>query len=1251
MASPSPKPPSRASPPKRVLIPSDREAPDSDVLTQSLNHLTISTSSPSPVKSPRSPRPLNSAGSSSPLKHPVDRSPSTPRSGSALRSSSNGSSRTPSRSATPTLLRKASMNSLHSVSGVAPPRRASSVNVSALSPSAARSPFRESSPEEKPPQTAESVASAFFKAELATHHDANTTRDLPAETVVILNDACYGHRYSRPRTSRAALSTIVERPERIKACVMGVSAAYVRLGDRHQDGAFPIHPRTNPATLPSIPFRIQKTTRRLSLSSQTVTNVHGAKWMEELKLMCDSAETKLAMNGKELQRPTQDKGANGEVPQKLHEGDLYLCAESLDALEGALGGVCDAVDAVFRPQGPRRAFVAIRPPGHHCSATYPSGFCWVNNVHVGIMHGILSHGLTHAAIIDFDLHHGDGSQAIAWQHNMRSVGLTKNAALWKKTSIGYFSLHDINSYPCEMGDEEKVKNASLCIDNAHGQNVWNVHLEPWKTEADFWALYESKYYILLEKMRSYLRGQAERLRASGMNSRAAIFLSAGFDASEWEGAGMQRHNVNVPTEFYARLTRDVVRIAAEEGTSVEGRIISVLEGGYSDRALCSGVLSHLCGLAGDGPNTKDPEPNGLGSEMGQRIGLVRGRKDSSASERGARRYEPSWWSPAELEQLEGAQAPPPEPKKPRNTTPPTYSSPTQASVARSVVVPRLRRSASGLSLAANGSPISRPPSPPPPEVLWNVATHALSKLLIPSGRQTDSCTHEDLNAEATKARRDRQSALAQSLPPGSVPATQAERAPTRMALRGRKAKPTLPIDEEDAELERKNRRKTVAGPSVLAVEKGLVSRGGTPVPGKQPTRQSGRRLSAASTIVSGNLDLVEPAPLSAPLQDTSRPDTSLSIRPESSISVRTVAGNSLPVKKTRAPAKKEPVPRAPRAPKRLPSAAVGNTITAKPSKASPPTASSAGKPQSPSSAEQTGDDMDALTDNMKKVKITLVTKAQREARERERKSREKVATTKSITVVTPLEENKPLQQAEQTKQPSTTTTPLTTPPAPLPSGSPLKQAFSSTEEEHYFPDEITSPGYFLPSDPPTPATGPLPHTPMPMSKYPPFNPQRVPPLPASSPMVATPTTRSSPTRNGGMSPTRHSSPDMFVQYQPEGPTPQTIPLQNKQQPLQWLPPNTTSSGPTAFSTPLTTGQMRKADLPVFTATSAIPFAPSPSRLGVTSPAGGGGGGRAASPPDVFVKMEEGTEESKNGGSGFDGSVWEIPETPAPRKWT
>jgi histone deacetylase HOS3 len=869
--------------------------------------------------------------------------------------------------------------------------------------------------------------------------------------------------------------------------------------------------------------------------------------MEELKIMCDAAESRLAMNGKELQRPDMKRDPDQENPKKFHEGDLYLCSESLDALEGALGGVCEAVDAVFGQNGPKRAFVAIRPPGHHCSASYPSGFCWINNVHVGIMHAILSHGLTHAAIIDFDLHHGDGSQSVAWQHNSRGVGLSKNAAWWKKTSIGYFSLHDINSYPCEMGDEEKVKNASLCIDNAHGQNVWNVHLQPWRSEAEFWTLYETKYSILLDKTRAFLQMQTEKLRSSGQNSKAAIFLSAGFDASEWEGAGMQRHNVNVPTDFYARFTRDVVRIAAEEGSSVEGRIISVLEGGYSDRALYSGILSHISGLAGDDPAVRDQDYNGLGYEMGKRMasgGMQRGRKDSTASERGTRPYEPSWWSLAELETIEATvapPAPPAEPKKPRNQTPPTYCSPTQASTAKVVAVPKVRRSMSGLSTLNNVA--SRPPTPPPPEVPWAVAAHELSKLLIPSDRQTASCTHEDLAAEATRARQARQSALIQA---GPAPTEPRAAAPARMALRERKAKASLPPEADD---DSKNRRKTVAGP--LAAEK--------PAP---KTRAPSRRLSAASTVVVSD-PMPSPRHPQVSSLSVSRPDTSQSIRPESSMSAR--AGTPLAVKKTRAaPAqKKEAAPRQPRATqKKVVPAGLGRPAVSR--TASATTTSGSG---------QSGDDMDRLTGDMKKIKITVITQAQREARERERRERETKARV----------ENEPPNGYTAAVAPVIT---LGDPIVEQEVSTPAMPSYDGTSDLEPSPTPAQEQSTIIPSGPLTPLSATTPDDTTATSITPTFAQQT--PLPLSSP--------------GFLSPNDNN--DMFIHYQPEGPTPPTA---AQQQQLQWLPPNTSTPAPA-----------RRTDLPVFTSTSAIPFAP---------PRPQGQEGSA-----VLPKRDE-------------ESVWEVPETP------
>ena len=880
-------------------------------------------------------------------------------------------------------------------SRASPSRRSSSASFINGSTLVGKSPLSEIEDivEAPPRHTAESIASNHFKAELDLHNREDRET---ADTIVIVHDSCYGHRYSRPRTSKASLSTIVERPERIHASILGLSVAYVRLGERHAAGQYPLHPAKDPAAIPNTPFRIRKTTRHLPLSSQAVTNVHGVKWMDELKVMCDNAEQRLAMNGKELTRPDVTRSPEQGTPAKLHEGDLYLCSESLKAMEGALGAVCDGVDAVFNGaangKGPHRTFVAIRPPGHHCSASYPSGFCWLNNVHVGISHAALTHGLTHAAIIDFDLHHGDGSQAIAWEHNKRAANSPKNALPWKKTSIGYFSLHDINSYPCEMGDEEKVKNASLCIENAHGQSIWNVHLQPWKSETEFWELYENKYSVLLEKTRNFLRMQTERVRTlpNGPKPKAAIFLSAGFDASEWESSGMQRHKVNVPTEFYARLTRDVVRVAAEEGTAVDGRIISVLEGGYSDRALCTGVLSHLSGLAGGNPTAinKELSPTGLGYEISQKIVSFSEAENPKSEPMSpwTQCYDAQWWSLPQLEKLDATVNPPPpalEPKKPRDGAAPTYSTPTQSFINK-VNSPKALRSVSSMSINGTSSKVAtRAPSPPPPDVEWTVAAHELSKLLIPSDRQTMSCKPEDLSAEATRARRDRQSII--TPPTSAAPSEIGETTGPRMALRVRKpAKPLIEsVEEDEPKKPKTGRRKTVAGPAVLAAEK-AVARSSTPQPElpsyTQPTQQSSRRLSVASAAGStSEAPSSRPnghsrAPSNPPKVNPTRPGSSQSIRPDSSMSSR---GHSIPpvvVKKTRAPAQPRAEPAKPRVRRKSPlndtgKAVGGNDGTIElPSRAS---SISLAKSQPPKTEAS---DVDALTSGMKKINISFVTK-------------------------------------------------------------------------------------------------------------------------------------------------------------------------------------------------------------------------------------------------------------------------------------
>lgn len=1143
-------------------------------------------------------------------------------------SSFNANNGRDSRSATPTLLRKASLNSLHSANGVAPPRR--STSGANLSPTTSRPPVSPD-PSRPPPPTANGIARTHFRGELEQLHGhgqsvEETSALRAAETLVVLHDSCYGHRFSRPKTSRAALATIVERPERIKACVLGVAAAYVLLGERHADGDYAPHPSMNAAHIPSVPFRIQKSTRRLPLLSPAVTNVHGTKWMEELRVMCESAEGKLAMGGKELQRPEMSRGADQEQPAKLHEGDLYLCSESLEALEGSLGAVSDAVDAVFSEGGPKRAFVAVRPPGHHCSSSYPSGFCWVNNVHVGIMHAILGHGLTHAAIIDFDLHHGDGSQAITWQHNSRVVGLAKNAAYWKKASIGYYSLHDINSYPCEMGDEDKVKNASLCIDNAHGQHIWNVHLDSWKTEAEFWQLYEDKYAVLLDKARRYLKAQTERLRMANQTSKAAIFFSAGFDASEWEGAGMQRHSVNVPTSFYARIARDVTKIAEEEGTSCQGRVISVLEGGYSDRALTSGVLSHISGLAGS-----DPIPavvNRLNGEPLEARAPFGDRRNSLELKLRPHAYDPSWWNSENLEMLEsGVVISPPAPRAPRNFTPGNYSTPTHASTQKMVDIARLRRQSS-----MNGLAPPRPPTPPPPEVPWNVAAHGLCAVLTPAGRSTTSCRPDELTAEATRLRRERHMAAEGIVEAPVVPKAPAvPAAPSRMSLRERNRPKTYFEASDDDGASKHNRRKTVAGAAVLASEKvchGLLfdcsacherlcvvtgkarkefvvldatnanfaqsvpSRSSTPQLHDLPSsKQPGRRLSAAPTITeSFNAGPMHPH----------RPQTSMTERPDTSMSVRTTATTTtnppLVMKKVRTTggARKD-APKAPRAKKPSGSATKGGSKPSSPSRAQ--------TSRAPAGKAKVGDELENLTSGIKK--ITLVTSKQKEARARDTNKKlddatKDQATNQSLSSELPVTPNQEITPQEVTLNPSGDTT-----LQPEPNKAQVKSHAAAPVTPTFDTSDGGSTSIHTPVGPPQP--------------------------------------------------TEVSTPDVFIHYQPSGVEPEAV---TPQGPLTWLPVNTSATpspmkqpapvqpkqeDPAPSTTKTTTrtpspvqkvdldraaatpSPMRRGDLPVFTSTSQLKFAPRSAEQF--------SGSSAEHPIKQEVQRRLGE------------ALWEVPETP------
>ncbi|KAI0051429.1 Arginase/deacetylase [Auriscalpium vulgare] len=436
------------------------------------------------------------------------------------------------------------------------------------------------------------------------------------ETLVFLQDACLQHRYIRTRDA----SHIVERPERLRSVKIGLAAAIARFQDiYHTDtilqpstsakaeitdgtdadaladaiGRMNIAASPEEIALPNgLPIRILRSSAKVDLvNNAAVKYVHGdIDGDVYLEKLCGWA------------RDSVDKITSGqsEIPPELSQGDLYLSPASIDAIQGALGTVCEAVDAIVaasRTAGSSgsRAFVAVRPPGHHCGEDTPSGFCFVNNVAVAAAHAYLKHGVKRIVIFDIDLHHGNGTQSIAWQINEETYRTTLESDAGAPPSkpglqVYYGSVHDVLSYPCEDGKQALVQAASVSIHGPHGQYIENVHLKPYESETQFWdELYSGAYSRLLRRAAQFVQETGN----GDDDVMVFIRLACGFDASEHEHSSMSRHGRKVPTSFFHRFTQDACAFA---DTYARGRIVSVLEGGYSDKALLSGTLAHLTGL-------------------------------------------------------------------------------------------------------------------------------------------------------------------------------------------------------------------------------------------------------------------------------------------------------------------------------------------------------------------------------------------------------------------------------------------------------------------------------------------------------------------------------------------------------------------------------------------------------------------------------------------------------------------------------
>lgn len=227
------------------------------------------------------------------------------------------------------------------------------------------------------------------------------------------------------------------------------------------------------------------------------------------------------------------------------DGDTIMSNGSAEAASRAAGGACLAVDAVMEGWA-RAAFAAVRPPGHHAEPNRAMGFCLFNNAAVAAMHARTAWGVQRIAVVDFDVHHGNGTQAM----------------FASDPDLFYASSHQSPCYPGTGAPSE------------HGvaNNIVNAPLHPRDAGPAFRAAWSK---IILPALDAFAPG--------------LLIVSAGFDAHIADPLAELR----LEGEDFAWITEQLVTIADKH---CGGRIVSILEGGYDLDALAASAAIHVRGL-------------------------------------------------------------------------------------------------------------------------------------------------------------------------------------------------------------------------------------------------------------------------------------------------------------------------------------------------------------------------------------------------------------------------------------------------------------------------------------------------------------------------------------------------------------------------------------------------------------------------------------------------------------------------------
>jgi acetoin utilization deacetylase AcuC-like enzyme len=227
------------------------------------------------------------------------------------------------------------------------------------------------------------------------------------------------------------------------------------------------------------------------------------------------------------------------------DADTSMSPGSFEAALRAAGGGAHAVDEVMAGRV-SNAFVATRPPGHHTETARPMGFCLFNNAAIAARYAQKRHGIDHAAIVDFDVHHGNGSQDI----------------FWSDKTVMYCSTHQMPLYPGTGARSER---------GVH-DTIVNAPLSPGDGGAAFREAFES---VILPRLRDF--------------RPELIVISAGFDAHQRDPLA----NLNLLEADFLWATQKIVEVAQ---ASANGRVVSMLEGGYDLEGLAKSAAAHVSAL-------------------------------------------------------------------------------------------------------------------------------------------------------------------------------------------------------------------------------------------------------------------------------------------------------------------------------------------------------------------------------------------------------------------------------------------------------------------------------------------------------------------------------------------------------------------------------------------------------------------------------------------------------------------------------